>query len=142
MSDSIAASSPQRNRELEALYDGSADGILAAEIRTRRFVRANGAMCRFLGYGEKELLTLSVSDIHPPENVLHVLDLFTAMSQHRLKWARDVPCLRKDGVVVYADIAAACVDFQGKPCVLGFFHDVTEQKRAMEALRAAKSATG
>ena len=60
------------------------------------------------------------------------------MSQRRLKCARDVPCLRKDGGVVYADIAVTHITFHDEPCLLGFFHDITEQKRAMEAIRASE----
>jgi len=138
MSDSITGSSLQRNKELQALYDGSADGILIAQIRNMRFVRANRAICRMLGYSEQELLSMSTSDIHPSDRLPHILEFFKAMSQRRLKCARDVPCLRKDVGVVYADITATYIDFHDEPCLLGFFHDNTEQNRAMEALRASE----
>ena len=137
MSDSIAPSSLQRDRELQALYDGSADGILIATISDLRLVRANRAICRMLGYSEQELLSLSVKDIHPPAELPHVFELFEAMSQRRLKRARDVSCLRKDGGVIYADITVSHIAFGDKPCLLAFFHDITEEKRAVEAIRAS-----
>ena len=130
MSDSDTASLLQRNKELQALYDGSADGILIAEIRSMRLVRANRAICRMLGYSEQELLSLSVKDIHPSDELPRVLDLFAAMSQRRLNCARDVRCLQKDGGVIYADITVTHIAFDDEPCLLGFFHDITEEKRA------------
>jgi len=51
-----------------ALFDGAAEGILVAEIDTRRFVFANPAICRMLDYTEEELIGLSVVDIHPKES--------------------------------------------------------------------------
>jgi beta-phosphoglucomutase len=136
MSESRTALSPHWNKELQALYKGSADGILMIEIGSMRFVRANPAIGRMLGYTEQELLSLSIGDIHPAGDLPRVLDHFKAMSERRLKCARNVPCLRKDGRVAYADITAAHVDCDETPSLLAFFHDVTEEKRAMEALRA------
>jgi PAS domain S-box-containing protein len=138
MSDSSTPSSLQPNKELQALYDGSAEGILVAEIRSKRFVRANRMICRMLGYSETELLSLSVGDIHPADKLPHVIELFKAMSLRCLKRARDIPCLRRDGVVIYADIATSRIALNDEPCLLAFFHDITEQKRAMEALRASE----
>ena len=138
MNVSMGSASAQPNDELQAIYDGSVEGILIAEIEGRRFVRANPAICRMLRYSERELLSLSIDDIHPPESVPRVLELFEAMSQHHLKHTQNIPCLRKDGSVVYADIAATHVSYRDRPCIVGFFHDVTEQKLAIEALRAGE----
>jgi beta-phosphoglucomutase len=137
MSEPLAASSLERDKELQAIYDGSADGILVVEIRSMRFVRANRAICRLLGYDEDELLSLSVGDIHPADEVPRALAFIRAMSERRLKCGRDVPCLRKDGGVIYADITASLISFHERPCLLAFFHDITEEKRAMEAIRAS-----
>lgn len=137
MNVSDASASHQPNEELRAIYDGSADGIIIVQIHNRRFIRANRAISRMLGYTEEELLTLSIDDIHPRVNLPHVLDIFKAMSERRLKCGRNVPCLRKDGGIIQADITVAHIVWQGQPCIIGFLHDVTDQKRAMEALRAS-----
>ena len=137
MSDSKAASSLQQDGELQALYEGSADGILIATISDMRLVRTNRAICRMLGYSEQDLLSLSIKDIHPPAELPHVFELFQAMGQRRLKRARDVPCLRKDGGVLYADITVSYIVFHDDPCLLAFFHDITAEKRAVEAIRAS-----
>ena len=47
-------------------------------------------------------------------------------------------CLRKDGTVFYADIAGANTVFHGRKCVVGFLKDITDRKRAEEALRASQ----
>jgi len=135
------ASSPHHgggDGELGAIYDSLAQGILLADPQDRRFLFANLAVCQMLDYTREELLSRSVDDIHPAESLPHALKSFEAMSQRRLKTARNIPCLRKDGDIVYADVTVSHVKYQDRPCVLGFFRDVTEQKRTMELLRASE----
>ena len=123
------------NAELRAIYDGMVDGVLIADLETKRFVRANPAICRMLGYSEEELLALSVMDIHPPEHLPKVLEEFQAQAEGRLVLAEDSPVLRKDGTAFPADIGAAPVVYRGRRCNIGFFRDTTKRKRAEEALR-------
>ena len=46
-----------------------------------------------------------------------------------------LPCLRKDGTVFYANVNAAAIVIGGRKCLVGFFTDITERKRAEESLR-------
>ncbi len=56
-----------RSEELRAIYDGMVDGVLLADVETRRFVKANSSVCQMLGYDEAELLAMTVADITPPD---------------------------------------------------------------------------
>ena len=138
MSESVESALRQANEELQSLYEGSAEGILVADADTRRFVRANPAICELLGYSEEEMLSLSVADIHPAESLPEVLERFEDMRQRRLKCTRNLPCLRKNGTVVYVDIAVSYLRCRVRPLLLGFFRDVTEQNRTIELLRAGE----
>jgi PAS domain S-box-containing protein len=125
----------QSHAELKAIYDGMADGVLVADKQTKWFLGVNPAICRMLGYSEEELLSMSVSDIHPRQSVPWVLDRFQAEGEGRLPVNDNCPVLRKDGTVFYADIACGPIVYNGRPCVVGLFHDITERKKADEALR-------
>lgn len=129
----------QSHDELQAIYDGAIDGLLVADAETKRFVRTNPTMCRMLGYSEEELLSMSVMEIHPPTAVRTILEQFKAMMEDRLTAAQGCPLLRKDGTEIYADIGCKFVVFNGRPCAIEFFHDVTEQKRAEGLVRAANT---
>ena len=125
----------QNHQELQAIYDGMVDGLLIADVHSLEFLRANQAMCRMLGYSEQELVRLSVRDIHPPEELPHVISRFAALATGELVVAADVPVLRKDGSVFYADITRNALQYHGRDCLVGFFRDNTERKKAAEALR-------
>jgi len=137
MSSASESPLPQSNEALRALYDESAEGIIIGDLQGKNFLGVNRAICRMLGYTEEEMLSLSVEDIHPADNLPHVSAAFKAMSERRLKCVRDIPCLRKDGLLVHADISATHITYQGRACLLGLFHDVTERKRTIELLRAS-----
>ena len=95
----------QQNRdELQAIYDGVVDGLLIADVETTEFVRANASICKMLGYSEHELLSMSVADIHPPEDVPAVMESFRAGARTQSCLHENMPVLRKDGSVFYADI--------------------------------------
>jgi PAS domain S-box-containing protein len=124
--------------ELRAIFDGASDGILAADIKTERFVFANPEMCKITGYSLEELLKLSVNDIHPEKDLPYVNPQFTRQLQGKYTLAVDIPILRKDKKVVYCDVNARLAKIGGRDCLLGFFRDITERKKAEEALRESE----
>ena len=124
----------QSHDELHAIYHGMVDGLLVADLATFRFVRANAAICRMLGYTAAELMTMRIFDIHPPEQAdLHRLAIAEFVAGKRLR-TTDVPVVRKDGSTFFADIDASQIVYDGRPCVMGFFRDISERKLAQEAL--------
>lgn len=117
------------------LFNGAAEGILVAELPNRRFLYANPALCRMFGFTEGEIPALSVMDIHPKETLAHVLAEFDAQARGEKIWARNIPCLHKDGTVFYADISTSTNVLDGRECKVGFFTDITERKQIEESLR-------
>jgi PAS domain S-box-containing protein len=117
-----------------ALFRGAAEGILVADLEARRFTFANPAICQMLGYSEEEMKRLGVQDIHPAESLEHVLTEFHAQARGEKLLSPGLPCRRKDGSVIYADVNASSMTIDGRFCNVGFFTDVTERKRAEEKI--------
>jgi PAS domain S-box-containing protein len=130
----VAQSSERSHEELQAIYDGMLDGLLVADVGTKRFVGCNTAMCRMLGYSADEMLSLSVMEIHPRHELPRVLESFTAQAEGWLSVAEELPVLRKDGSVFYADVGARSIVYRQARRLIGMFRDVTERRRAREAL--------
>jgi PAS domain S-box-containing protein len=124
----------QSHDELRVIYDGMVDGLLVTDLETKRFVRANASICRMLGYTEAELLALSVMDIHPAEAIPHILEAIRLRPEGSQAPPGSHPVLCRDGSVFYAEILGRFIIYDGRPCVMGFFRDITERKQAQEAL--------
>jgi diguanylate cyclase (GGDEF)-like protein/PAS domain S-box-containing protein len=118
------------------IFDNAADGILIADIESRKFYSGNPAICRMLGYSLEEIKNLGIMDIHPEKDISYVIDHFEKLAKGEMTVSRDLPVKRKDGAVIYANVNATTITLAGKTYLLGFFHDITERKEA-EAKREA-----
>jgi PAS domain S-box-containing protein len=121
-----------------ALFQGAAEGIIVADVKTMKFKYVNPAICKMLGYSEKELKRLGVRDIHRKEDLEYVISEFKAQAQGEKISSPNIPCLRKDGKIIYTDINTTNVLIDGRSCNVGFFTDVTKRKKAEEEIEKFK----
>jgi PAS domain S-box-containing protein len=122
-------------KRYSTIFESAAEGILIADIETRQLKYANPAICRMLGYSEEELREMAVGDIHPKDSLKYVLSDFKAQTKGDKTLAEGIPCLRKDGTILYTDIKTAGALLDGAQCNIGFFTNVTERMLAEEGRR-------
>jgi len=128
-------------KNFKNIFDSAADGIIIVDPETEKFVAVNPAACRMLGYSKKDLEKLGVMDIHPKKDLPYVIRVFKKQLRGDCTKASDMPVLKKDGRVFFADINSTKVIFEEKTCLMGFFHDNTDRlelEKARENLREAK----
>jgi len=124
--EALAAS----EKKYRTLFESAIEGILIVDIETKQLKHANPAICRMLGYSQEALKEMAVGDIHPKDSLEHVFSEFEAQVKGEKILAEELPCLRKDGAIMYADVKSAKTLFDGIACNVGFFTDVTERRVA------------
>ncbi|MCX5722472.1 MAG: PAS domain S-box protein [Nitrospirae bacterium] len=110
----------------------AADAVLWADD-TKRFVYVNEAACRSLGYTREELLTLRIPDITPQHDPERFQQRLTSIKQGRSATYESLH-RRKDGTEFPVEASIAYLEHEGRGYTCGIVRDITERKRAEEAL--------
>jgi len=103
-----------------------------------RYVHANPALERFLGYSEAELRTMRFTDVTHPADIALTAEPFREMlSGARDRFQIEKRYVRKDGAVVWGRLMVAAVrDDTGKLVhTVSLTEDVTDEQRRDEAAR-------
>jgi diguanylate cyclase (GGDEF)-like protein/PAS domain S-box-containing protein len=105
------------------------------------FLRVNRAMPEIVGHDAEHLLTLSFQDITHPDDLEAGLDLGRqAIAGERRSYRMEKRCIRADGEEVWVMLSVSLVrSDDGEPLYfVSQLEDVTERRRAEEALRQAE----
>jgi PAS domain S-box-containing protein len=132
----------QSEDRFRATFEKTAASMASSDIEGR-FLQVNPAFCRFLGYTEEELLSLTVFDVTHPEDRTQTRRLLGEVAAG-LRQVIDVEkrYVRKDGAIVWGHTTAVFLsDATARPtyCVV-VIQNITESKWATEELRKAKEA--
>jgi len=119
-------------KQFRAFVENSVDGILVADAESLRFVYANPAICSLLGYTKQEMSKMTVVHIHPENDLGFIQKEFEDLAKGIKSLSRAIPCRRKNGEIIYADIAAKPFALEGRNFVLGFFRDITDRLKVEE----------
>jgi len=129
--------SEQRYR---ALFETSLQGIIIHQDGIIRF--GNAALARMFGYGSVEELvgrdiwkTLVMPHEWPELHERTARFLAGDKLEPHPGWQG----IRQDGSVIWIQATASLVPWNGRPAICAFFLDMTERKRAEEALQASES---
>jgi PAS domain S-box-containing protein len=121
--------------KFRTIFDSASDGIILLNVGSGKFSAANEKICDMLGYTKEELLKLSFSDIHPEESIPYVNEQFKKIMKKEILVAQNIPLLKKDKTVSFADISGSAITLGEKEYSLGVFRDITERKQAETSLR-------
>jgi PAS domain S-box-containing protein len=129
-----AAEELRVSKELfQTTFDSAAVGITLYDL-AGRFLLANGALCETLGYGEEDLLHMSLRDITHPDDLAKDGDLERqVLGGTMTRYAVEKRLYRRDGRVVWVVLSVALVrDREQAPLYfIGQMLDITSRK-AME----------
>ena len=128
----------QSEETFRVMFDRSSVPKIEVVPLEGHFLRANEAMCKFLGYSEEELLNMTVWDVTHPDDLPRDRDLIDRMFGGWLdKFDVEKRYVRKDGTSVWAHTTVN-LTYDDRTGVLRDFaviEDIDARKRAEEDLK-------
>lgn len=119
----------ERDRLFEQLFEDSGDAAYLMDPADDRIIEANRAGCALLGYTREELLTLTVTDIHPAEMPQLRAFLEDALDQGRASRVK-FTCRTKSGAFLPTEISLHLVRSAGRRYILGLVQDRSEHRHS------------
>jgi diguanylate cyclase (GGDEF)-like protein/PAS domain S-box-containing protein len=119
------------------LFDSNPHPMWVYEEKSLRFLAVNDAAVDRYGYSRDEFLAMTIKDIRPPEDVPALLEN-VARNRDGIDRAGTWRHRTKAGNVFDVEITSHALVFSGSRARLVLVNDITERKRAEEAVRAAE----
>jgi PAS domain S-box-containing protein len=126
------------------LFENSSAGI-ALIAPNSRYITANAALQKMLGYTEPELQQLTVLEVtHEEDRAATEAILAESPEEQRRDYRMEKRYRRKDGSLVWADISAVFVPASGNTSAFyaTVIVDITDRKRAEEELKRIRRLEG
>ncbi len=132
----VEAALRENEQRYRTLFSQAMDGILLLDA-AGNIVDVNASFARMHGYGIDELLRMNLRGLDTPETLARAPERIRRILGGE-SVGFEVEHFHKDGHVVPLDVATSGIDIGGKMYVLAFHRDITERKRAEQALKRSQ----
>lgn len=123
-----------QEEKFKIVFDSANDGMVLVNAATKKITLCNKAFLKMTGYTSEDIKNMAVTDIHPKENLPHILELFEKQLKGEITTALDIPVKRKDNSIFFVDINSSPIIIAGEKLTLGVFRDITERKKTADEL--------
>jgi PAS domain S-box-containing protein len=119
------------------LAENANEAIVVAQEGMLKY--ANPKAVEITGYSKEELTSQSFTEfIHPDDRAMVVERHLARLRGGQVPEVYPFRVVSKEGVTKWAEISAVLITWDGRPATLNFLSDITERKRAEEALRESE----
>jgi PAS domain S-box-containing protein len=134
----LAEQSLQESEErYRSMFESNPHPMWVFDIESLAFLAVNDAAIEHYGYTRDEFLAMTIKDLRPAADVPAVLERLAACPPLFFS-AGSWKHTKKDRRIIDVEITSHGLDFGGRTARLVLAHDVTERKRAQDALEKSE----
>jgi formate hydrogenlyase transcriptional activator len=100
--------------------------------------RVNRAACRFLGYRDEELTSMSANELIVDHNQDDWAELLSGLKESGERLFES-EMIRSDGSIIPVEIDASLIEIEAGEYICFFVHDIIERRRVEQLLRKSRS---
>jgi PAS domain S-box-containing protein len=120
----------------KGLMDSANDAIFIADIETGMLIDANNKAQQMIGRTRSEIQKMHMVELHPERDKETYSRYFEEHASQGSGVQEEI-IVDRSGHEITVIVSATRLEFGGRPCLMGIFHDVTDMKNAQDALRFA-----
>jgi PAS domain S-box-containing protein len=136
MADAARSATPD-TQLFRDIFNASPIGIAVENLEGQPLL--NPAFCSFLGFSEEELRNKHCVDFSPHEDAQKDWALFQQLRAGSIDhYQLEKRYFRRDGSLVWGSLSISLLKSSASPLVLAMVEDITDKKKAEEALRASE----
>jgi len=146
----VIADITERKRAEEALQESEEKYRLLVENATQAIIVAQDGMLKFfnpklieiIGYSQEEIVSRPFAEfIHPDDLDMAVKYYLECLKGEETPQIYALRVIDKDGNIKWLESNAVLITWEDRPATLNFLTDITERKRAEQALKASQEYT-
>jgi PAS domain S-box-containing protein len=130
----------ESKRKYKTLFDNTIDGVFIIDAETMKIVLVNPAAAKMYGFDSLEGMNeLNPFDLVPPEDRERVIKIITEdLFKNDVRQIREIRTVTKDGREIWIEAFGIRTEYRRRLAGLVSIRDITERKRAEEALRESE----
>ena len=108
------------------------------DVETFRFLDVNKAAVQHYGYSKKEFLSMTIQAITPSDELSHLKEIIATKVKAKLFNQGQIRNQKKSGEIIYVNIEANTIQFEGRDARLVIATDITEHIKSEQALKLSE----
>lgn len=121
------------------MFENNPTPMWVYDVETLQFLDVNNALIKYYGYSKRELLSMTIKDLHSSEDIsLAVLINKMSKNTEGISLTGEWKLKRKDQSQVYTEIISHSFVFDDKKAKLVIANDVTDRKNAEERIHQSE----
>ncbi|MGD8512761.1 MAG: PAS domain S-box protein [Deltaproteobacteria bacterium] len=128
----------ESEEKFRLIFENALNAIFWASPETGLITNCNKAAESLLEKGRDEIVGQHQTRLHPPQKAQYFSDMFRRHIEEKGSIDDEAEIITKSGRIVPVHITASVITVGGRQIVQGIFQDITERRRAEEALQESE----